>query len=176
MSVREGLRDLPAPRGGKVGSLAQRVILRGLKEITDGALVVSLPDGSTRRFGADDAREVQRITIRRDEFFRRLALRGRVGFGEAYVAGDWTTDDLPGLLGLLARNIELARERNPLKALIRANEFRPRVPLPRTRRRSERDIHYHYDLGNDLYELFLDGSMMYSCAVFEEPGQSLADA
>jgi cyclopropane-fatty-acyl-phospholipid synthase len=176
MSTREGLRDLPAPRGGPVGSIAQRVLLRGLEEVTDGAVVVTLPDGSSRRFGAADADEVQRLTIHRDAFWRRLALRGRVGFGEAYVAGDWTTGDLPGLLGLFARNIEIARERNPLKALLRANEYRPRVPLPRSKRRSERDIHYHYDLGNDLYELFLDPTMAYSCAVFEQPGQSLEDA
>ena len=176
MSVRESLRDLPAPRGGPVGSLAQRVILRGLEEMTEGAIVVELPDGSTRRFGERDPDEVQRISIRREEFFSRLALRGRVGFGEAFVAGDWSTGDLPGLLGLLGRNIEHARERNPLRALLRANRYRPRIPLPRSRKRSERDIHYHYDLGNDLYELFLDESMTYSCAIFEHPGQALADA
>jgi cyclopropane-fatty-acyl-phospholipid synthase len=170
------LRELPRPSAGPLATIAERVILKGLGLMSLGGLEVTLPDGTVHRFGDLESGEWQRLEIVRDDFFRRLALRGRVGFGEAWVAGDFQTDDLPGLIALLGRNIEVARERDPLKTITRITSKRPRLGLPNTARRAERKIHYHYDLGNDLYKLFLDESLTYSCAIFEHEGQSLADA
>jgi cyclopropane-fatty-acyl-phospholipid synthase len=170
------LRDLPRPSAGPLATVAERVILKGLGLMSIGGLELRLPDGRVHRFGDPGAAEWQVLEIVRDDFFRRLALRGRVGFGEAYVAGDFVTGDLPGLIGLLGRNIEVARERDPLRTITRVASKRPRIALPNTARRAERKIHYHYDLGNDLYALFLDESLTYSCAIFEHEGQSLADA
>jgi cyclopropane-fatty-acyl-phospholipid synthase len=170
------LRELPRPSAGPLAAVAERVILKGLGLMSLGGLELVLPDGTAHRFGDPAAQEWQRLEIVRDDFFRRLALRGRVGFGEAWVAGDFRTDDLPGLIALLGRNIEVARERHPLKTITRITSKRPRIGLPNTMRRAERKIHYHYDLGNDFYKLFLDDSLTYSCAIFEHEGQSLADA
>ncbi len=170
------LRQLPRPSAGPLAAVAERVILKGLGLMTLGSLVLLLPDGTTHRFGDPGAEDAATLRIVRDDFFRRLALRGRVGFGEAYVAGDFETDDLPGLIGLLGRNIELARDRDPLRKITKITSLRPRIHLPNTHRRAERKIHYHYDLGNEFYRLFLDESLTYSCAIFEHPGQSLADA
>ncbi len=170
------LRELPRPSAGPLAAVAERVILKGLGLMSLGGLELVLPDGTEHRFGDPQAQEWQRLEIVRDDFFRRLALRGRVGFGEAWVAGDFRTDDLPGLIALLGRNIEVARERDPLKTINRITSKRPRIGLPNTLRRAERKVHYHYDLGNDFYKLFLDDSLTYSCAIFEHEGQSLADA
>jgi cyclopropane-fatty-acyl-phospholipid synthase len=173
---RPALRALPAPAAGPLAAVAERVLLRGLGLITLGRLDVRLPDGRELRFGEDAAAERQTLEIRHGDFFRRLATRGRIGLGEAYVAGDYTAADLAGTLGLLARNLEAARERDALRTVARLAAARPRLALPNSRRRAERNIHYHYDLGNDLYRLFLDESLTYSCAIFEHPGQPLADA
>jgi cyclopropane-fatty-acyl-phospholipid synthase len=173
---RPALRELPRPAAGPLATVARAVILQGLGLITIGALDVRLPDGSQLRFGDDDADERQTLEIVRDDFFRRLARRGRIGLGEAYVAGDFAAGDLAGTLGLLARNLEAARERRPLSVVTRASALRPRIARANGRGRAERNIHYHYDLGNDLYALFLDPSLTYSCAIFEHPGQSLAEA
>jgi cyclopropane-fatty-acyl-phospholipid synthase len=170
------LRELPRPSAGPLAAVAERVILKGLGLITLGGLELRLPDGTAHRFGDPDATERHTLQIVREDFFRRLALRGRVGFGEAYVAGDFETPDLPGLIALLGRNLEVARERDPLRTVTKLTSLRPRLHLPNTRRRAERKIHYHYDLGNEFYRLFLDDSLTYSCAIFEHPGQSLADA
>ncbi|MDX6377860.1 MAG: cyclopropane-fatty-acyl-phospholipid synthase, partial [Gaiellaceae bacterium] len=170
------LRQLPRPSAGPLAAVAQQVILKGLGLMTIGGLVLLMPDGRAHHFGDVESGESKTLEIVRDDFFRRLALRGRVGFGEAYVAGDFVTEDLPGLLALLGRNIEAAREREPLKRITKLTSMRPRIGLPNTLRRAERKIHYHYDLGNDLYRLFLDESLTYSCAIFEHEGQSLADA
>jgi len=173
---RRTLRELPAPRGRLAGRVAERVILRGLEEVTTGCLVVAFPDGREHVFGDAASATVERLAIVRDDFFQRLALRGRVGLGEAYVAGDWDSPDLVGLLGLLSRNLEQARSRPPLASVTRALRHRPSLPARAGLRTAERNVHYHYDLGNDLYRLFLDGSMTYSCAYFEHAGQSLEDA
>jgi cyclopropane fatty-acyl-phospholipid synthase-like methyltransferase len=107
-----------------------------------------------------------------------LALGGDVGFGESHTDGEWTTDDLPALLTLLVRNLErlgaaavspglAARFANCILHACRRN----------TARGSRRNIRAHYDLGNDFYQLWLDPeTMLYSCAVFGRPGQTLADA
>ena len=170
------LRELPRPSAGPLAAVAERVILKGLGLMSLGGLELVLPDGTERRFGDPQATDWQRLEIVRDDFFRRLALRGRVGFGEAYVAGDFRTDDLPGLIALLGRNIEVARERDPLKTITRLTSKRPRLGLPNTLRRAERNIHYHYDLGNDFYKLFLDDVAHVLVRHLRARGQSLADA
>ena len=87
-------------------------------------------------------------------------------------AGDWHTDDLPGLVALVIRNVELWRRDS---RLARVERFRPHFTPRQSPRKARRNIRYHYDLGNDFYRLFLDESMTYSCAVWE-PGDTLGQA
>jgi cyclopropane-fatty-acyl-phospholipid synthase len=112
------------------------------------------------------------VTVESNDLFRRLAHSPRIGLGESYVAGDWHTDDLPGLVELVIRNVELWRRGS---RLARVERFRPHLAPRQSLRKARRNIRYHYDLGNDLYRLFLDESMTYSCAVWE-PGDTLEQA
>ena len=134
---------------------------------------MTLPDGRRRRFGSADPVPV-RLRIHDRAFFRRIATRGKVGFGESYTAGDWDCDDLVGLFELLVRNAEATAARRP--ALRRVLAARPRPNRRSNLRRARRNIAYHYDLGNDFFALMLDETMTYSCAVFDSPELSLADA
>jgi cyclopropane-fatty-acyl-phospholipid synthase len=110
------------------------------------------------------------------DLYRRLAARGRIGVGEAYTAGDWHADDLVGLLETLALTGEALRRRSGPRALGAFRRRRPRLPTRGDLPGAKRDVEYHYDLGNDLYALFLDPSWTYSCAVFERPGMTLQEA
>jgi cyclopropane-fatty-acyl-phospholipid synthase len=92
------------------------------------------------------------------------------------VAGDWDADDPAGVLELLIRNAEPAASRFPGNLLVRLGALRPHRAPRESLRRSRRDIASHYDLGNDLFRLFLDETMTYSCAYFERPGESLEEA
>ena len=114
------------------------------------------------------------MTIDDTRLFRRLATRPRLGLGESYQAGEWRSDDLPALLELLARNAERGAARHP--HLRRFAHARPRLNRRTGLLAARRNIRYHYDLGNDLFALFLDDTMTYSCAVFERDGEPLADA
>lgn len=110
-------------------------------------------------------------------FWPAVAFGGSVGAGEAYMDGSWHCNDLTGLLRLLLRNRQiadsmeggLARLSAPLRGLLHRLHRNSRAG-------SRRNIAAHYDLGNDFYRLWLDETLMYSCALFERPGVTLGEA
>jgi cyclopropane-fatty-acyl-phospholipid synthase len=164
----EVLRELPA--GRRVGArLAERAAIRALGRIEHGALELRLPSGRVHHAGTGDPIVV---TVTSNDVFCRIARSPGLGFGESYAAGDWHTDDLPGLIALVARNLESWRAGSRLARLDRR---RPHVSRRQNLRKARENIQYHYDLGNDLYRLFLDESMTYSCALWQE-GDTLEQA
>ncbi|MFD7538818.1 MULTISPECIES: class I SAM-dependent methyltransferase [unclassified Streptomyces] len=111
-------------------------------------------------------------------FFRRLGTDGLIGFGESYMAGEWDTDDLVGVLTVLAANVASLVPR-PLQSLRGLWARRHPAPQRNTLHGARANISRHYDLSNDLFALFLDETMTYSAAVFRGfPAQwpKLADA
>jgi cyclopropane-fatty-acyl-phospholipid synthase len=113
--------------------------------------------------------------IRSERLWWRLLRRPRLAPGETFVDGLWTSDDPATALEILARNNERRRQASG-KAPYGLARFRPHLPRRNNPERAQSYIHRHYDLGNDLFEAFLDPSMTYSCAVFEHDDQSLEQA
>ena len=133
--------------------------------------------GTRLRFAGLEQGPSARLEIVRPlQLARRALWRGDVGFAEGYMAGDWTTPDLQALLQTLALNGEsflAAVRRRPLPMLIDSLlHWRNR----NTRSGSRRNISSHYDLGNDFYALWLDDSMTYSSAIFDNGREELAVA
>jgi len=153
-----------------VDRVAVGLLERGLARLEGGTLEARLPDGSVRRFGEGPA---VRIDIHDWRLFRRLA-RGGMGFGESYMAGEWDAPDLVALFELLLRNASAAAARH--STLRRLLDAPPRPNRRNGPLRARRNIAYHYDLGNELFELMLDPTMTYSCAVFETDGEPLEEA
>jgi cyclopropane-fatty-acyl-phospholipid synthase len=151
--------------------VALAVLERVMPGLEGGSLRVRLPHGETRTFGS--GHEVE-LHIHSPRFFRRLATRAKLSLGESYTAGEWDASDLVAFFELLLRNAEAARRRHPVVSRILA--ARPRANRRTGFLRARRNIEYHYDLGNDLFALFLDDTMTYSCAVFEREGEPLEDA
>ena len=103
--------------------------------------------------------------VRPDAFFARLGATGTIGFGEAYMAGDWTTDDLTGVLSAFAANMrDLVPE--VLHRLRHAVLSRMPQSHDNTIEGARQNIQHHYDLSNDLFKTFLDESLTYSSAIF----------
>jgi cyclopropane-fatty-acyl-phospholipid synthase len=161
-----------------------RLFFALLERMEYGALMLTTPDGITRRFGpgaaanspAGIATEAD-LTMRDWKLCRDVVTGGDVAFAEAYMDGRWHTNDLTSLLTVIAFNqraLELAFYGSwwrqlafRLKHLLRSN----------SKRRARKNIVAHYDLGNDFYRLWLDPTMTYSAALFEgDIGRSLADA
>ncbi|MFI6392558.1 class I SAM-dependent methyltransferase [Nonomuraea sp. NPDC050540] len=130
---------------------------------------VALP-GGTRMGGGGPDSPVMRI-VRPREFFTRLAVRGPIGLGEAYMSGDWTSTDLAGLLTPPAARLTRSVSR-PFATMRRwVAEHKP-ASERNTVEGAQSNIRYHYDLPSELFALFLDDSMTYSCAWFG-PGDDL---
>ncbi|MCX7364411.1 MAG: cyclopropane-fatty-acyl-phospholipid synthase [Alphaproteobacteria bacterium] len=158
-------------------TFASRFVLKALDRIHIGRLTVQLPDGSTRTFGTAGAEPHAAIEVRHWRFFRRVLLDGDMGFAEAYMDGDCDSPDLPRLIGLLADNDQA------LAGMTRSNPFHNLILKLLHRRRdnsregARKNIHAHYDLGNNFYRLWLDPTMTYSSALFEgQPGKPLEAA
>ncbi|GAB2492025.1 class I SAM-dependent methyltransferase [Arenimonas alkanexedens] len=110
-------------------------------------------------------------------FYRALAGNGSVGAGEAYMDGLWRCDDLVGLVRLLVINRDRLDAMETGLARLGSFAMRTLHAFNRnTRGGSRRNIAAHYDLGNELFELFLDENLMYSSAIFAEPDESLESA
>ncbi len=104
-------------------------------------------------------------------------LRGSRGIGSSYMEGLWDTPDLTAVIRVAARNVEGIDEVRRRLTFVRAPFQRARAAFMRnTPRRSRKDIAAHYDLGNELFELMLDPTLMYSCAVFERRETTLEQA
>lgn len=118
-----------------------------------------------------------RVEVHQPRFWKRVLLGGQIGAGEAYMDGDWLTDDLPGLVRIVVRNGQimagLDRGWSWLTRPVHAIRHWLR---PNTRRGSRKNIRAHYDLSNAFFETFLDPTMTYSCGVFERPEASMEDA
>jgi cyclopropane-fatty-acyl-phospholipid synthase len=177
MSGRAAIR--PRVRFGDrtVGSLALRAGLAAASRIQVGRLTVVLPDGRRRLYGDPSSSRRAEIRVHDEGAALRLLLHGETGAGEAYMDGQWSSPDLEALIELAALN------RSALGLVPRW--WRLPLEVPRrlahrgrrnTRAKARENISAHYDLGNDFYRMFLDETMTYSCAVFESPDQSLADA
>lgn len=135
----------------------------------------------TRTLGTPAARPGDtleaRITVHDGDFYRQVALNGSVGAGEAYMAGLWDCDDLVALVRILVRNRDRLDAMDSGTARLGAAVMRVAHAFTRnTRDGSRRNIAAHYDLGNDLYRLFLDDSLMYSSAIYASPDDTLEAA
>ena len=169
----------PARRAGSggEGALSRRLVLRLLRGIDGGEL--ELREGPDRIvLGRSEEEQPLRavIEVRSPAFYRQL-LRGSVGLCESYLDGHWECNDLVTMTRIAARNARrLDRLRRIAAPLLAPAQRAARRLAPNTPRRSRRQIAAHYDLGNELFELFLDETMMYSCALFEPPHATLREA
>jgi cyclopropane-fatty-acyl-phospholipid synthase len=157
-------------------SRSQRTVEQLLGGIAVGGLELRAPDGTVRRIG-DPSHPLQaRIDVHERRFYSRLVHGGSVGLGESFVRAEWSSPDVATVIRLLIANRPTLRRISPTAL---GNVILDRmVHLARGNRpgRARRNIVAHYDLSNELYATFLDGSMTYSCARFEHVGQSLEDA
>ncbi|HET9485333.1 MAG TPA: cyclopropane-fatty-acyl-phospholipid synthase family protein [Xanthomonadales bacterium] len=117
------------------------------------------------------------VFVRDPSMYRTVALGGSVGVGEAYMDGLWDCDDLPTLVRVFVRNRDLLdRMETGLARLGGALLRMLHAARRNTRAGSRRNIAEHYDLGNDLFSLFLDDNLMYSSAIFVDEAESLEAA
>ncbi|HOY34204.1 MAG TPA: cyclopropane-fatty-acyl-phospholipid synthase family protein, partial [Piscinibacter sp.] len=147
---------------------AARAVFRLLQRLRHGSLDLQMPDGSSAHFGnkSDDGPRAA-LRLRNWNVCSAVLRSGDIGFAESYIAGDWTTPDLTVLLTLFIAN------RDEVEAIVYGSWwgsalYRLKHLFNRNSRQgSKKNIHAHYDLGNEFYRLWLDPTMNYSSAWFE---------
>lgn len=155
-----------------------KLILQLLKKIQHGALRLECPDQTVLHFGDHHATDSLTVTLTLKNWQPCIAAvkSGDIGFAETYIRGDWTTDNLSRLLEFFIHNrqaVETAIYGTWWGSLL----YRIKHIFNRNSRSgSKRNIHAHYDIGNDFYRLWLDPSMTYSSALFTDPGMTLEQA
>jgi cyclopropane-fatty-acyl-phospholipid synthase len=153
-----------------------RMFLDVAQRLDHGTLAITMPDGRAFRFAGRKPGPDATLIIHHPRAIRRLLLGGTIGFAESFMEGDWETPDLTALLELACANDDALTKvtgGGRVLALVRRLWH---VWHANTRSGSKRNIAYHYDLGNQFYERWLDPTMTYSSAVFTAPQQELAVA
>jgi len=155
--------------------LARRFMFRLFAGIRQEHLVV-VEGGRRYEFGPPDAPIRAEVTVHSPAVWRQV-LRGSTGLADSYMDGLWQTNDLVALIRVAARNMHaLDRARRRWHPVLRAGQQIADMVPHNDRAGSRRNISAHYDLGNQLFSLFLDSTMMYSCALFESPDLTLEQA
>ena len=148
------------------GQLLRWAALRRLRATWRGpGLELVLPSGQLFQLGG--GAPVARAHIHDDRMFLRMLMRGEMGAGEAFVAGEWSSDDLVAALRAFITGTSARGFESPLTRLAQLPSLVRHRRAANSRVGSERNIHAHYDLGNAFYQLFLDPeTLSYSCGLF----------
>jgi cyclopropane-fatty-acyl-phospholipid synthase len=168
----------PATKRRFLAQLGRKLLLGQLSKLQNGSLRIVEPGGD-HRFGqrTPECDLAVTVHVENPQFFADVAFGGTVGAGEAYIRGLWKCDDLTSLVRLFLRNRDLMNGMDGRWAVFTKPFLKAFHALNRNSKEgSARNISAHYDLGNDLYELMLDETMMYSCAIYPRPGATLQEA
>lgn len=154
-----------------------RVFFSFLKKQSIGAITVTLPEGEQHIFGPAGVDLSVDLKIKDYQFFSLLARSDEIGLGIAYENGYWKSDDLVGFMDFmlsatLAHPVQTPWYSRFMKTFYLAWHFRNKNSL----KQAQKNISRHYDLSNAMYEMFLDETMTYSCAIFEHKREDLKDA
>jgi len=160
---------------GTATRFLRRKIHQQLSGIRGGRIHLIDSLGSSMLGNDESASDIHvRLDIYSPDFYRQIALNGSVGAGESYMEGLWHCDDLVGLVRLLAINRDLLDGMESGTAKIGGWLMKAAHAFTRnTRAGSKKNIAAHYDLGNELFKLFLCKNMMYSSAIFTSDEDTL---
>lgn len=160
-------------------SLGRRILHAALARIRFGSLTLIDGQEQMETPATADAGIAPCCTVRvlDRRFYSAVAFRGSLGAAEAYMDGLWETDDLPGVMEMLTVNYSaMADLEGPLARLLQPLDWIRATLTRNTIRGARRNIQAHYDLSNDFFALFLDPTMTYSCAIFENGARTLEEA
>lgn len=149
-------------------------------------LLSALPEGSFELYeqghlvlqhGVRGAAPHAIIEVHHTVFYRRLLKGGSIGAAESFIDGDWTSPELTDVIRLVARNLAwLDKLESKMGWLTWTSHKLQHWLRDNTRQQAKKNILAHYDLGNDLYQTFLDREMLYSSALFHQPNDDLEQA
>ena len=158
-----------------LNNVADKLVFKFLSKINYGYLELTTFDGNVLKFGNPNDKLQANILIKKQNFNYNLIRGGSIGFAESYMRGEFETDNLSNLIELTARNIEIIHKFSGILDFPIINFVKNKI-IKNTKSRSKENIAKHYDLGNDFFSLWLDDTLTYSSAIFNDDTKSLSEA
>ena len=154
---------------------SDKIVFSSLKLIKKGHLILTNYDDEKYLFGDPNQKLKVKIKINKPGLTYQIVKSGSTGLAEAYMRGDFETDDLTNLIELTAKNIKLVYKFSGLLDFSIFNKIKNFL-LKNDKSRSKKNISKHYDLGNEFFSLWLDPTLTYSSAIFDQKDNDLEKA
>ena len=158
-----------------INKISDTIVFSTLKNIQHGYLEITNFEGDVLKFGDFKEELKVKIIIKHPGLNYKLIRYGSIGLAESYMQGYFETDNLTNLIELTARNVKLIYKFSGILDLPIINFIKNKI-IKNTKKRSKENIAKHYDLGNDFFSLWLDETLTYSSAIFENENQTLSEA
>ena len=158
-----------------IHSASDKLVFNILNRINYGYLEITSFDGHILKFGNPEDNLKANLIIKKPNFTYNLIRGGSIGFAECYMRGEFETNNLSNLIELTARNIKVIYKFSGLLDFPIINFVKNKI-IKNTKSRSKDNIAKHYDLGNDFFSLWLDDTLTYSSAIFEDETKNLSEA
>ena len=156
--------------------ISENFVLKKLNYIKNGKLSLENYDGKIHQFGNQESSLSAKIKIHNPKFYFNIIRGGSSALGESYIKNEFETSNLPSLIELTAKNINITHEFSGILNISRINSIFKKLFVSNTKKKSVEDISKHYDLGNEFFSTWLDKTLTYSCGIFDKPGQELEKA
>tara|TARA_B100001057_G_scaffold246169_1_gene246499 strand:+ start:668 stop:1846 length:1179 start_codon:yes stop_codon:yes gene_type:complete len=155
--------------------ISDKIVFSTLENIKFGYLEIVNHNGEIFKFGNPNDQLKANLIVKNPNFTFNLIKGGSVGFAESYMKNEFETKNLSNLIEVTARNIKQIHKFSGLLDLPFVN-FLKNIFIKNTKNRSKVNIAKHYDLGNEFFSLWLDKTLTYSSAIFDEANKDLSDA
>ena len=156
--------------------ISENFVLKKLNYIKDGKLSLENYDGKIHQFGNQESSLSAKIKIHNPKFYFNIIRGGSSALGESYIKNEFETLNLPSLIELTAKNINITHEFSGILNISGISSIFKKLFISNTKKKSVEDISKHYDLGNEFFSTWLDKTLTYSCGIFDKPGQELEKA
>ena len=158
-----------------IKTIPDQIVLNSLKNISYGKIQFINYDGKVTLLGADSNGKTVTLRLKKPGLTFELINKGSIGLAESYMRGDFDTDNLTDLIEIAAKNISKIHKFSGILDFPLVNFFKKFI-IKNTKKKSKQNISKHYDLGNEFFSLWLDRTLTYSSAIFEDQKNNLEDA
>ena len=155
--------------------ISDKVVFKALKNIQYGFIEIITFNGTILYFGNKNEKLKAKVFIKHPSFTYNLIKKGSIGLAESYMSGYFETNNLSDLIEITAKNIKVIYKFSGILDFPIINFIKNKI-IKNTKSRSKKNIAQHYDLGNNFFSLWLDDTLTYSSAIFDNDNQCLSEA
>ena len=158
-----------------IKTIPDQIVLNSLKNISYGKIQFINYDGKKTLLGKDNSGKTVTLRIKKPGLTFEIINKGSIGLAESYMRGDFDTNNLTDLIEIAAKNINKVHKFSGILDFPLVNYFK-KFFIKNTKKKSRENISKHYDLGNEFFSLWLDKTLTYSSAIFEDQKNDLENA